>query len=103
MSRAVAPYLVARGSGRIVNQSSGAAYNYRGAGARPDEFTADLPCNQIPKALAGRLAASPLLGDAARALLRQAVRDVGGRVRRAHDPVLEHEVLEPQGLQQRIR
>ena len=40
MSRAVAPYLVARGSGRIVNQSSGAAYNYRGAGAWPDEFTA---------------------------------------------------------------
>ena len=34
MSRAVAPHLVERGSGRIVNQSSGAAYNYRGAGAR---------------------------------------------------------------------
>ena len=38
MSRAVAPHLVARGGGRIVNQSSGAAYNYRGAGAPPDEF-----------------------------------------------------------------
>lgn len=47
--------------------------------SRPDEFTADLPCNQIPKALAGRLAASPFLGDAARALLRQA--------RAAFDPV----------------
>jgi len=39
MSRAVAPHLVERGGGRIVNQSSGAAYNYRGGGARPDEFT----------------------------------------------------------------
>ncbi len=29
MSRAVAPYLVERGGGRIINQSSGAAYNYR--------------------------------------------------------------------------
>jgi 3-oxoacyl-[acyl-carrier protein] reductase len=28
MSRAVAPYMVERGGGRIVNQSSGAAYNY---------------------------------------------------------------------------
>jgi 3-oxoacyl-[acyl-carrier protein] reductase len=38
MSRAVAPHLVARGGGRIINQSSGAAYNYRGAGAAPEEF-----------------------------------------------------------------
>jgi 3-oxoacyl-[acyl-carrier protein] reductase len=28
MSRAVAPYMVDRGGGRIINQSSGAAYNY---------------------------------------------------------------------------
>ena len=37
-SRAVAPHLVARGGGRIVNQSSGAAYNYRGAGPAPETF-----------------------------------------------------------------
>jgi 3-oxoacyl-[acyl-carrier protein] reductase len=33
MSRAAAPHLVARGGGRIINQSSGAAYNYRGQGS----------------------------------------------------------------------
>jgi NAD(P)-dependent dehydrogenase (short-subunit alcohol dehydrogenase family) len=38
MSRAVAPHLVERGGGRIVNQSSGAAYNYRGTGAPADGF-----------------------------------------------------------------
>jgi NAD(P)-dependent dehydrogenase (short-subunit alcohol dehydrogenase family) len=38
MSRAVAPHLVGRGGGRIVNQSSGAAYNYRGTGTPADGF-----------------------------------------------------------------
>jgi len=38
MSRAVAPHMVERGGGRIVNQSSGAAYNYRGAMGTPEEF-----------------------------------------------------------------
>ncbi|MFO0845730.1 MAG: hypothetical protein U0797_25655 [Gemmataceae bacterium] len=40
--------------------------------SRLDDFTADVPCNQVPKALAARLAASPLLGDEVRARLRQA-------------------------------
>ena len=31
MSRAVAPHMAARGSGRIINQASGAAYNYASA------------------------------------------------------------------------
>jgi NAD(P)-dependent dehydrogenase (short-subunit alcohol dehydrogenase family) len=39
MSRAAAPHMVERGGGRIINQSSGAAYNYRGAVTPPDEFT----------------------------------------------------------------
>jgi len=38
MSRAVAPHMVERGGGRIVNQSSGAAYNFRGALAPPTGF-----------------------------------------------------------------
>jgi NAD(P)-dependent dehydrogenase (short-subunit alcohol dehydrogenase family) len=38
MSRAVAPHMVERGGGRIINQSSGAAYNYRGAGPTPTSF-----------------------------------------------------------------
>jgi 3-oxoacyl-[acyl-carrier protein] reductase len=38
MARAVVPHMVRGGGGRIVNIASGAAYNYRGAGAS-DEFT----------------------------------------------------------------
>ena len=38
MSRAAAPHMVERGGGRIINQSSGAAYNYRGAVNAPEEF-----------------------------------------------------------------
>jgi 3-oxoacyl-[acyl-carrier protein] reductase len=37
MTRAVAPHMVARGGGRVINQSSGAAYNYRSAHVG-DEF-----------------------------------------------------------------
>jgi 5-methylcytosine-specific restriction endonuclease McrBC regulatory subunit McrC len=45
--------------------------------SRLDDFTADLPCNQVPKALAARLAASAFLGDPARARLRQAAAAFG--------------------------
>src|SRR5262245_12949684 len=38
MSRAAAPHMVERGGGRIINQSSGAAYNYRGALTPPESF-----------------------------------------------------------------
>jgi NAD(P)-dependent dehydrogenase (short-subunit alcohol dehydrogenase family) len=38
MSRAAAPRMVERGGGRIINQSSGAAYNYRGAMSPPASF-----------------------------------------------------------------
>ena len=38
MSRAAAPHMVEGGGGRIINQSSGAAYNYRGAVTPPEEF-----------------------------------------------------------------
>jgi NAD(P)-dependent dehydrogenase (short-subunit alcohol dehydrogenase family) len=38
MSRAAAPHMVERGGGRIINQSSGAAYNYRGALTPPSTF-----------------------------------------------------------------
>jgi 3-oxoacyl-[acyl-carrier protein] reductase len=38
MAGAVAPHLVAAGGGRIINQASGAAYNYLPP-ARPDEYT----------------------------------------------------------------
>ncbi len=39
MIRAVAPYMVEQGGGRIVNQASGSAWLYSGATAGPDEFT----------------------------------------------------------------
>jgi 3-oxoacyl-[acyl-carrier protein] reductase len=38
MSRAAAPHMVERGGGRIINQSSGAAYNFRGGFAPPAGF-----------------------------------------------------------------
>jgi len=38
-----------------------------------DEFTADVPCNQVPRATAELVLASPLLGDPARAALRTAL------------------------------
>jgi 5-methylcytosine-specific restriction enzyme subunit McrC len=41
--------------------------------SRCDDLTADLPCNQIPKAVAERLLVSPLLSEAVRAALRQAL------------------------------
>lgn len=40
---------------------------------RYDELTSDVPCNQMPRAVAGLLLRSPLLGGAARAALRQAL------------------------------
>jgi 5-methylcytosine-specific restriction enzyme subunit McrC len=41
--------------------------------SRHDAFTADLPCNQVPRTLAQALAGSPLLGPAARGRLAQAL------------------------------
>jgi 3-oxoacyl-[acyl-carrier protein] reductase len=38
MSRAVAPHMVARGGGRIINQASGAAYNYAAQPPGPGGF-----------------------------------------------------------------
>jgi 5-methylcytosine-specific restriction enzyme subunit McrC len=38
-----------------------------------DDFTADLPCNQVPRATAEQLLASPLLSADTRAALRQAL------------------------------
>lgn len=40
---------------------------------RYEEFTADVPCNQVPKATAERVLRSPLLGDNIRATLCQAL------------------------------
>ncbi len=52
----------------------------RGGGARKDalhcrfeEFTADVPCNQLPKAVAGLVLRSPRAGERARSLVRQAL------------------------------
>jgi 5-methylcytosine-specific restriction enzyme subunit McrC len=42
---------------------------------RRDDFTADVPCNQAPKATAERLLASALLGERTREALRAALRD----------------------------
>lgn len=42
---------------------------------RRDDFTADVPCNQAPKATAERLLASVLLGERTREALRAALRD----------------------------
>ncbi len=38
-----------------------------------DDLSADVPCNQVPKATAERLLTSPLVGEAVRAELRQAL------------------------------
>lgn len=43
-----------------------------------DDFTADVPCNRVPRATCERLLASPLLGDEARAALRRALAGFGG-------------------------
>jgi 5-methylcytosine-specific restriction enzyme subunit McrC len=45
---------------------------------RHDEFTADVACNQVPRAVAERLLASPLVGEAARAALRRALPALDG-------------------------
>jgi 5-methylcytosine-specific restriction enzyme subunit McrC len=52
----------------------------RGANGRKDrlhcryeEFTSDVPCNQVPKTTATRVLMSPLLGDTARAALQTAL------------------------------
>lgn len=45
---------------------------------RHDELTADLPCNQLPRAAAALLAGSPLVGAAARHRLAQALAGLGG-------------------------
>lgn len=57
------------------------AAHLRGGGPRKDrihcryeEFTADVPCNQVPKATAQLVLGSPLLGDGVRAALRHALR-----------------------------
>jgi 5-methylcytosine-specific restriction enzyme subunit McrC len=43
-----------------------------------DDFTADMPCNQILKGTVERLLASPLIGEGVRALLRQALSGLEG-------------------------
>jgi 5-methylcytosine-specific restriction enzyme subunit McrC len=43
-----------------------------------EDFTADVPCNQIPKATAERVLGSPLLGEEARAALRRALSGFAG-------------------------
>jgi 5-methylcytosine-specific restriction enzyme subunit McrC len=43
-----------------------------------DDLTADVPCNQVPKATAERLLTSPLVGDAVRAELRGALAGFAG-------------------------
>lgn len=43
-----------------------------------DDFTANVPCNQAPRATAEQLLRSPLVGDAARIALRQALRGYEG-------------------------
>jgi 5-methylcytosine-specific restriction enzyme subunit McrC len=45
---------------------------------RYEEFTADVPCNQLPVATAELVLRSPLLGDAVRPALAAAVRGFGG-------------------------
>jgi 5-methylcytosine-specific restriction endonuclease McrBC regulatory subunit McrC len=40
---------------------------------RQDDFTIDLPCNQLPRTVAEMLAGSPFVGDTVRAQLRQAL------------------------------
>src|SRR5262249_13807231 len=40
---------------------------------RYDDFTVDVPCNQVPKSTAELALRSPLLGDAARPALRRAL------------------------------
>jgi 5-methylcytosine-specific restriction enzyme subunit McrC len=45
---------------------------------RYEDFTADVPCNQVPRAVAERVLRSPLLGGGARAALRQALRAYAG-------------------------
>jgi 5-methylcytosine-specific restriction enzyme subunit McrC len=45
---------------------------------RYEDFTADVPCNQLPRATAELVLRSPLLGDAVRPALAAAVRGFGG-------------------------
>jgi len=45
---------------------------------RHDDLTADVPCNQLPRAAAEQLLRSPLVGDATRAALRRAVEGFEG-------------------------
>jgi 5-methylcytosine-specific restriction enzyme subunit McrC len=45
---------------------------------RYEDFTADVPCNQLPKATAEGLLRSPLLGDGVRAELTRALQGFGG-------------------------
>jgi 5-methylcytosine-specific restriction enzyme subunit McrC len=45
---------------------------------RHDDLTADVPCNQLPRAAAERLLRSPLVGDATRAALRWALEGYEG-------------------------
>src|SRR5207245_2240159 len=40
---------------------------------RHEEFTADVPCNQVPRATAERVLHSPLLGEAVRADLQRSL------------------------------
>ena len=45
---------------------------------RFDDFTADVPCNQVPKAIAERLVLSSLLGESRRSALRHALLGFAG-------------------------
>jgi 5-methylcytosine-specific restriction enzyme subunit McrC len=45
---------------------------------RYEEFSVDVPCNQVPRATAELVLRSPLVADGARAALRRALRDFAG-------------------------
>jgi 5-methylcytosine-specific restriction enzyme subunit McrC len=46
--------------------------------SRYEEFSADVPCNQVPRATAELVLRSPLLADGVRAALRRALQDFAG-------------------------
>jgi 5-methylcytosine-specific restriction enzyme subunit McrC len=73
-------YAERSGRGAFLQGRLDVAAQVRDGGARKDalhcrfeEFTADLPCNRVPKAVAELLLRSPLAGERARAAVRQAL------------------------------
>ncbi len=69
--REVGPYL--HGQLDVAAQLRGPPVRKDVVHSRFDDFTADVPCNQIPKATSELVLISPLLGDTARAALRGAL------------------------------